>query len=46
MKKGAFLAISIVSFLVSFGLGMASKRIASPAMKKYSVDWCEGIIKS
>ena len=46
MKKGAFLAISIVSFLVSFGLGMASKRIVSPAMKKYSVDWCEGIIKS
>ena len=43
MKKGAFLAISIVSFLVSFGLGMASKRIASPAMKKYSVDWDDSL---
>lgn len=43
MKKGAFIAISIVSFLVSFGLGIASKSIASPAMRKYSMNWDDNL---
>ena len=39
MKKGAFIAVGIAAFLVSFGLGAASNMIKSPAMQKYSVKW-------
>ncbi|MQN01163.1 MAG: alpha/beta hydrolase [Lachnospiraceae bacterium] len=43
MKKGAFIALGIVTFIVSFGLGAASKLLKSPQMKKYSVKWNESL---
>ena len=43
MKKGAFIALGVVAFIVSFGLGAASKMIKSPAMQKYSVKWSDDL---
>ena len=44
MKKGVFIVICILGFLVSFGGGVASKLFLKPkAMKKYSVDFTDQI---
>lgn len=43
MKKGVFIALGVVAFIVSFGLGAASKMIKSPAMQKYSVKWSDDL---
>ena len=43
MKKGPFITVGILAFLVSFGLGAASKMIKSPALQKYSVKWSDDL---
>lgn len=43
MKKGVFIALVVVAFIVSFGLGAASKLVKSPQMKKYSVKWSDSL---
>ena len=41
MRRGAFIALSIVLFVGSFAAGIASKSIKSAEMKKYSVSWSD-----
>lgn len=43
MKRGAFVAVGIAAFLLSFGFGAASKLVKSPAMQKYSVKWSDDL---